>query len=43
MAGSFGTCPACGSANLAATVVSAAAKFKPNVDCTDCSTLLAFG
>jgi hypothetical protein len=43
MAASLGTCPACGSANLAATVVPAPAKFKPNVDCADCSTLLAYG
>ena len=43
MAASFGTCQACGSANLAATVVPAAAKFKPNVGCTDCLTVLAFG
>jgi len=43
IAASIGTCSACGSVNLAATVVPAPAKFKPNVDCADCSTLLAFG
>jgi hypothetical protein len=43
MAASFGTCPECGSVNLEATVVPAPSKFKPNVDCADCSALLAYG
>jgi hypothetical protein len=43
MAASFRTCPNCGSANLAASVVPASAKFKPNVDCADCFSLLAYG